>query len=998
MRRPRRDLHDLYRRAVAYVDRRGGAAIRRGGRLGSGTGLSVRRFEPDKLYGLSGFSTTSYYAALGGGGEAGAMGCTWFALCRIDSQATQANPRALMDRYQGSVGGWTAYFNAAATVLTGMVYDGAIAVKNTPSPTFYPSDVGRLLLLAVQLTTGGQLRVFSHRVFQGAADLAVTGFTPSPIRPHLMGNRYEATSSVPLTGVSLLAHMTVRGDPSLTQMQAFYDQARVLGDLPTTFPLGTAGDADIAALAPRHWYRGDTYTPSSGNLGALTNRNTTVGGSLNVTTGTIALPAADAAFGGRQTVAFDGTQELSSSLSPADWQFLQDGTNMEVVSIVSYGPAVAGSTCCLWSTRNATTGATCSRSTSGNHAFALSSQGTLNLNMFTVGAIPVSTPLVLGDSYGINLNPQYNVWTGPTDIGTGSVTTTPGVPDFPFHLGGGAAATVRFQGAVADILVFDRRLTAAERQTIRDYARIRYGIGVITTTHRWSLRDELAKAELYVTDGQLAPVSLTDTVTAATIDRMDRQGSPTVRVIDPAMDGRKTYGAQGAAGVNYLVSAQNAGLVGNAAGFSVTLVTRWDVLSTLLKGQLYSQNSGAAQGFSLYFLSGTTLRFNVYDGSGVAQACNVTLAAADIGQFLIVTAQHDGTTLRVAINGVERATLPITGYTVQTSNAYVAIGGFPVNHNQLENAAVFDVATSNTPLTPGEVSQLYADFLRTGRIVPLSKHVHRWDITQDIIANGGPSAGIPAQVLDRIGTDHLTRVGGLQVDTGNSVRDFSGTNYFRSIAGAGLLGSASGFWGEVLVKRGELSAAQVVFGCYNTVGWYVSLNNGDAAVLMRATSGSGGGFINSGASALTDALHHIAFFYDGSNSHLFIDGVEKSVSASFVLDPAVAPAATTIGVSSYNGSIPATKVSIYGASGGHFIPSPSEIAAAASAALSTGKVAGIPGKTLKLWSIPDDVTDAGGKVPALLRERVSGVDHMVLIGSGLQVAQRAERLWSYEAA
>lgn len=223
----------------------------------------------------------------------------------------------------------------------------------------------------------------------------------------------------------------------------------------------------------QHWYRADTSSLSGANLATLPNRGL-AGGSLTVSAGTLAAPTADANFGGAQSVTFAGTQELTSSLPPNAWQFLQDGSGCEICSVVYFsGTAINNS---LWTTRNATTGATNFRSNDTNsHAYALSSGGTLNL-LANTGAITTDASMLIADSFGASAVPQYVCWNGNVAVQAGSATTTGATPDHSWKLGGAASGTVRFRGGWAETLIFDFVLTPYERQLLREYVQNRYGI------------------------------------------------------------------------------------------------------------------------------------------------------------------------------------------------------------------------------------------------------------------------------------------------------------------------------------------------------------------------------------------------------------------------------------------------------------------------------------------------------------------------------------------
>lgn len=486
-----------------------------------------------------------------------------------------------------------------------------------------------------------------------------------------------------------------------------------------------------------------------------------------------------------------------------------------------------------------------------------------------------------------------------------------------------------------------------------------------TLTHRISLRDVLAGLDLPVIDGQTAPASLPDTVTAASIDAMARQGSPTVRVIDPGVDGRKSYGATGFSTTNRL---ESAGAPLNGATVSVELELVFN--TALASGKHIISNANGSSivgGFSAY-QSANTLNIFSY-GPGVN--ASYTIPASYAGQLVTLKIEITGAVIRALLNGVALGADVAATYTASSRPLYV--GTFGDGTSPSDNVSIYRVRG-------GTIAQPY---------------LHDWNLTTDITANGGPSNGIPATVQDRIGTDHLTRVGGPVVGAGNRVSGFASTVYGQS-AGVAAPGAVGGFNAAVLYEHGTTITLEGLFACSNggaTNGFALALHSADRLFALIGNGTAASVLGDSPQTYLTVGRHHIALNYNGTQAKIFVDGVLKQ---TLTVAYAVSTSPASIG-SMVSGANPARPHGVYGAAYGATSATDGEIATAAAASIAAGSIVGVPGKTDKRWSVVDDVIEAGGKVPAIIRERVSGVDHMVVIGAPLQVAQRAERVWSYEA-
>lgn len=947
-----------------------------------------------RLYALSSFSAANYYATQPSGGEAGdAAG--FGALYLYVPTTLDAAIRVLGAKSDGSAGGWFGQISANANKAS---VRGTSAWSEPVGPSLLSSDLGRVhaFLMYVDSTSA---RVYWNTTSR-VTELAITGYTPAAVSEQL-----GKLSSLPATNIHILGRLTFRGNPSLSQLQSLLDEARTFGDLPKSLTVPTATEADVIALGIPYFYEADTYVASAGNLVSLTNKGTG-GGVLSVAAGTVAEPAADADYAGQKSLRLTGTQELASSLAPGAFSFGHNGSGRHcfvVLKINTVAPTFQG----ILSTR-ASAGFGVGFEMYANLSILSHCVGNGSANLFApsptttaAGTISTSAPCILESSYSEIGAPKGTLSKNGLVLAAGTAGAAPSIADPVSTLRLGALLDGwRLSASIVSMMLFDRLLNPSELAVVQNYVRTKYGVVPTTMTHRQSVRDALAG--LSVVDGQTAPASLADTVTGAAADAMTRTGSPTVRVIDTSIDGRRTYGACGFSATNCLTTATPGGVRGSVNGFSfVHHAILWSLSGNEVL--FHCANASGTQGWYLV-REAATLRWYTSNGvGGIASSPTRTLTSADLGRPLIIHGVRDAAgLLYLYLDGVSvgAATGPVASYALASWATMIGV------NQALANPAVTmswfgsgGGSGATFIFDASDVASHYAASIAAGVIATHAKLEHVWLPNADILAAGGPSAGIPAQVQDRVGTDHLTRVGALVVD-GTGLRDFTGQYYQSASAASGFIGSVSGWWAEVLAYfrasnvsnqyfLSSTNAAVAPFGL--AVRLEVSANN------VIVYSGNGSALTQLTVAIALNQLHHIAIRYNGTLMQLFVDGALVATSAAFVYAPATLP--TKLGA--LVGSLPTASVDtsiLYGASAGAVVPSDGEIATAAAAALSTGKVVGVTGKTDKRWSIVDDVIEAGGKVPALIKERVSGVDHMVVVGAPLQVAQRVERIYSWESA
>jgi len=534
-----------------------------------------------------------------------------------------------------------------------------------------------------------------------------------------------------------------------------------------------------------------------------------------------------------------------------------------------------------------------------------------------------------------------------------------------------------------------------------------------TVTHRWSLRDTLAGTQ--VVSDQIAPASLADTVTGAPGDAMARVGSPTVVVIDPSVDGRKSYGVQGAETGNYLQTEPGVGIRG-AVEFVVGWYGRIDALLNATAGVLaecWETGKGwllVANGANL-----TNIGLSVHGGDGVQKnSAFWAPVAADTGTPVMIIGQVSGGFIRLFLKRPGAALVQIgadqsiVGYqppsiTVRMTALARAGGSFP-----LRNVSSFGLGSGNGSSTLAEL-QAWADDIvdKTGRMKPIAGKTLAltYDFTTDIDANGGPQNGVPAQELDRIGTAHLTRVGVAVQTDANSIRavgPYSAADGWATAPGSGIRGAVSGLNVELDVWLTKVpTTTELIAHCTDSLaktGWLVQA----ASAVLRFFIGNGSSLTLSSPYTLTGAdlnkrLRITANYTAAGALQLFINGVQIGPDVPIVSGAYAVPAATIVSqVGQFYGAQGFSSGYVETLQGGHASLAAGNVATLnASLTVSPPSLGGA--LTTKRWRFEDDIAAANGALPFRSVERISGGDDLVRIGSPLQVAQRVERLWGYES-
>jgi len=228
----------------------------------------------------------------------------------------------------------------------------------------------------------------------------------------------------------------------------------------------------IATLLPLHRYRASAASTSGGNLVSVPNQGS-AGGSLTMTTGTLAAPVAEAAVNNASVITFTGSQEMRSTLPASAFNFLHNGVGCTTVMVAVPGPSiVAVGTAAL----AAHTGARLVIATTAVTYF------------FTNGSATVASRSVAGTNTGIGTSalaltsaassPDSTLYKNGVLGSSGDFTVTPSSGDATQTLTVGRyiLSGTFSSGRLAELLYFDRILSVAELAVLDAELFATYGV------------------------------------------------------------------------------------------------------------------------------------------------------------------------------------------------------------------------------------------------------------------------------------------------------------------------------------------------------------------------------------------------------------------------------------------------------------------------------------------------------------------------------------------
>jgi hypothetical protein len=939
--------------------------------------------QDQNLYALANFSAANYLQTAMLGGETGAPAPGFGAVMLFYVSALPTTQQIIFHNLDsGATVGW--YWQLSTTSLR-------FCGQATTAYTITASDVGKLLV-AHAVYTGSAFRIVVNRVQIGVDTSA--GITVGTQRTQL--GQWNATQL--FTNGGVLATMTHRGAPSVAQMQAYSDSARALGDLPASI--------DGATVAHR-WSVKEELRGADNPIGRKSYglRTFTAANYVQTATGIGATAGAFwiEALWRPDTRVTDDFDFLVAKLNDTAKQGYQ-----------LYLSGVTTMTWLLYNTSAATYGVTWGWPVEllGQMVHLVGNYTGSNLELYANGvlvatvAAPIAYapytagPMRCGVRASDNLGPVTNGSLFGFGGGTGqSLTAAEVAARFTAVEKAGLLAT----GAPKTTALWDFTTPIAANAgaapaTFPDTV----GTDNMTRTGTLEVAVQVAKAPP-------CPAQLTDRVTAAAGDALARVGTPSVVKIDPTIDGRRTLGAQGISAVNRLITAANAGLRGSA-----TMWGHWygrlDALATALE-LLASCTPGGNDGWQVYLGTSGALSFTIRNGANTttvaATSANSTIVAADIGRPQQVQWTYDGTTLNLYFKRVLVATATSSGYTAPISSVISMIVGGRTDGAIPGSSESFFALQGGDGAVPtlAELQAAYDATEATGRIQAIpGKTQHQWDLSVDVLASGVDA--VPAVVLDRVGADNLSRVGPDYAISGKQGLRLTGSVQGLSTApGGGIQGAASAVTICLLFSplTGVGTALEVLAGKYtNPAGWDFrrqpntgSLNIGFGNATGQVSSPSGytivGGDIGS--------LLHAAITYDGANVRFYVQGVLIGTTA---LTGAFVPSTGPMTIGNRADGFPSNNDNVfYGIAGGAYVATQAELATQAAASIAAGQLVAIPGKTDdRRYSFAQDAVDQATPLPAYCVDRTgtSPADRLARIGSGLTLAQRTERLFSYETS
>ncbi len=227
----------------------------------------------------------------------------------------------------------------------------------------------------------------------------------------------------------------------------------------------------LAGLAPVYQFQAAGASVSAGNTTTI--RNSFGGDSLSVVAGTLAAPASDSVFAGAGTITSAATQRMQSGLAGSVWKVLSTGAAFDML---------------FWACPTATP-VGIALSTQGGGALPgmdiIFNNGDLTARVANAAAASVVNLQALASlannsarliEFTCDGAGNYALYVGSTLVASGAQTNTPSATDSDAltlfgRTSGTAAASMRY----ADLVIFNRVLSAAERTSARSAGTTLYG-------------------------------------------------------------------------------------------------------------------------------------------------------------------------------------------------------------------------------------------------------------------------------------------------------------------------------------------------------------------------------------------------------------------------------------------------------------------------------------------------------------------------------------------
>lgn len=328
-----------------------------------------------------------------------------------------------------------------------------------------PNTAGQPRCLEVALAESGSPPAFGSRggVAFGPTSLSGTPAAGAPSIPLTFGV-LPASLPNPRVRIADFISFNRRLFPYERQLIQDYVRTRYGISLPTM----TGADREVLKLNPYSWIRADRYVENAGKVSAFPDLVLPLHAmGQGTAVAQVAVPVADAAFGGQPALNFTGVQWYQSTFPASAWTFTNDGTGVEVSTGLLYTESNSGSGQFPISTSYH----------ASNPGFSLLEYS--GAQYFSVNGSPFSAPygsLGVAGVYSAHADNTTLVLQTPTTTASSGYTPNPAAAPYAMFVGSNSAGPSPMKGKISDVLFFRRVLADAERATLADYYQIRCGI------------------------------------------------------------------------------------------------------------------------------------------------------------------------------------------------------------------------------------------------------------------------------------------------------------------------------------------------------------------------------------------------------------------------------------------------------------------------------------------------------------------------------------------
>lgn len=427
----------------------------------------------------------------------------------IFAQQTQAKTiTKSVDILSGPTGGWSIYQLSGSTPYRPRKVPSGASINAPPTASdvygqAYFIELNDALPDGSAYITGFKVRVFSDPG-AGASAMPPTkmqltlseydGFGLRSQRAYVLdpsANRtaYEAIHEITWSG-SIAINPKYRYVAELTSDDGWATSAAssYLVSAEMTCECYSVADAFVQAMAPHTRLRADNPANTTSGTSTTVLANMAAGATDTFAiTGTVGLASSDASLSAQKSLTVSGTQRAVSSRPAADWSFLHSGSGSDVFHV--FVPTSLSSASVLHSTDGG--------GTANSAQFFYTNTGLLYSWVYAGGSLLGTNTASGSVAAGIATSREtsYSSLDGlalSTNAGGDSqgaftpFTPSAGAPQTTLSLwatnAGGAAASLRW----AETIIFNRVLTALERQLVREYIQLRYGIAApaLTAAHK----------------------------------------------------------------------------------------------------------------------------------------------------------------------------------------------------------------------------------------------------------------------------------------------------------------------------------------------------------------------------------------------------------------------------------------------------------------------------------------------------------------------------------